>query len=78
MAGMERELARMREMREHKVQYGKMRKNAVQEGFEAKNDDEAERNQEKLLSDAKIYRFESNLRPLKLAYVDSDRIYGPK
>ncbi len=50
----------------------------MQAGFEANNDDEVVRNQEKLLSDAKIYRFESNLRPLKLAYVDSDRIYGPK
>ncbi len=46
MADMERELARMREMRAHKVQYGNMRKNAVQD--------------------------------LKLAYIDSDRIYGPK
>ncbi len=68
----------MREMREHKVQYGKLRENAVQDRSEAKNDDESRKIKKNNFQMPKKCRFDRNLRPLKLAYVDSYRIYGPK
>ncbi len=54
MAGMERELARMPEMRKHEVRYGKMSKNTMKEEFEARNNYELLENQDKLLSKAKL------------------------